>query len=123
MALAEDSKEGWVPTDTFGARLALVRQHLGGWNVTRAADLCGISDQNWARWEKGGDCRGYTRICRKIADATGCNLDWLMKGGPILPSTFSWNVQTAAGKQDELPFQSQERAVIDLRDSSHLALV
>ena len=84
MALVE-TVEAWVPRDTFAARLALVRQRMGGWNVKRTADLCGIDDQSWRNWEAGkGRPRDYESVCAKIADATGCDLRWLMAGGPLI---------------------------------------
>lgn len=84
MALAAVT-DPWVPADTFGARLAQIRQHLGGWNVKRTAELCGIDDQTWRNWERGpSKPRDFEAICKQIADATGCNLDWLMRGGPVI---------------------------------------
>lgn len=79
----------WVPTDTFAARLALVRQYLGGWNVKRVADFCGIGDQSWRNWEAGKEKpRNYEGVCRAIADATGCDERWLMAGGPLRSRWF-----------------------------------
>lgn len=83
--------DAWVPTDTFAARLALVRQHLGGWNVKKAATLCGIDDQSWRNWEAGkGAPRDYEVVCRRIADATGCDLRWLMAGGDLAIPMSRW---------------------------------
>lgn len=90
MALAEPLPEHWVPSDTFAARLALIRQRLGGWNVKRVADFCGIDDQSWRNWEAGkGKPRDYEDACRKIADATGCDRRWLMAGGPLISTCSS----------------------------------
>ncbi len=84
MALAEPEAEPWVPRDTFGARLALIRQWLGGWNVKKTAELCEIDDQSWRNWESKPDAtpRDYEGVCRKIAEHTGCDLTWLKAGGP-----------------------------------------
>lgn len=71
--------EPWVPEDTFGSRLARIRQRIG-WNVKEAADHCGITDQTWRNWEDGGMPRDFPATCAKIADRTGCNLKWLMLG-------------------------------------------
>ena len=70
---------GWVATDeTFGARLALVRQRMGWGNVKEAALACGIPVQSWRGWERDGrQPRDYLETCRKIADETGCDLLWL----------------------------------------------
>lgn len=75
--------DGWVPADTFGARLALVRQWLGGWNVKKAAELCELDDQSWRNWEAGKSPRDYEIVCAKIARATGCDRTWLMAGGEL----------------------------------------
>lgn len=80
----------WVPLDTFGARLAVLRQHLGGWNVKRAADACGLDDQKWRNWEAGkSKPRDLEGVARQIADATGVDYVWLMAGGPLRSRCFS----------------------------------
>jgi transcriptional regulator with XRE-family HTH domain len=71
---------GWVPTESFGSRLALVRQHMG-WNVKEAADVCKIPPESWRRWERDHRLpRGYVDVCRAIASATGASYDWLLDG-------------------------------------------
>src|SRR5262245_32692478 len=46
---------GWIPDgSTFGARLAMVRQHVGWGNVELAATECGVPVQSWRRWERDG---------------------------------------------------------------------
>lgn len=83
------SSDPWVPEDTFGARLALVRQHKG-WNVLEAAEACGITDQTWRNWEAGGSPRRFEEVARKIADASGCSYRWLLVGaGYQLPQKLS----------------------------------
>lgn len=72
----------WVPIDSFGARLALVRQHLG-LNVKEAAKRCDINDQSWRNWEAGKAPRGMDRVARKIATALAVDYTWLMVGGPL----------------------------------------
>lgn len=76
------AEEEWVPTDTFGARLALIRQ-AKGWNVKEAAEFCGLTHQSWRNWEAGGGVQRMDRVARKIAEATGVNYVWLLAGGPI----------------------------------------
>jgi hypothetical protein len=79
--------ETWVPVDTFGARLALIRQYLGGWNTKRAADHCGLDDQKWRNWESGRHKpRDYPEVCRAISDRCGVDYVWLMVGGPLIRS-------------------------------------
>jgi transcriptional regulator with XRE-family HTH domain len=74
------SETGWVPsTESFGARLALVRNHLG-LNVAKAAELAGEDDSNWQNWERGVKPRDMVEKARKISEALGCNFLWLLTG-------------------------------------------
>lgn len=85
-----DDASPWVPQDTFGARLAVLRQALGGWNVKRTADACSLDDQKWRNWEAGkSKPRDLETVARQIADATGCDYVWLMAGGPLRSRCFS----------------------------------
>jgi transcriptional regulator with XRE-family HTH domain len=70
---------GWRPDDeTFGARLALIRQAMGWGNVREAALACGVPPESWRNWERDGrEPRNYLAICRKISDRTGVDLAWL----------------------------------------------
>lgn len=89
MALTH-TDEPWVPTDSFGTRLAILRQHLGGWNVKRAAEACGLDDQKWRNWEAGrSKPRDLEAIARQISDALGCDYVWLLAGGPLRSRCFS----------------------------------
>jgi transcriptional regulator with XRE-family HTH domain len=75
--------EPWVPADTFGARLALVRQ-VCEWNVAEAAKACGVSHSSWRNWEHTSTSpRNLEEVARKIAAVTGCEWTWLMVGGPL----------------------------------------
>lgn len=85
MALTDPTTEAWVPTDTFGARLALIRQHFH-WNVLEAATACGLVDQSWSNWEGGKIPRNMPEVCTKIAAATGADFTWLMVGGDLARS-------------------------------------
>lgn len=78
-------RRGWVPDDSdFGARLALVRQHLGGLNITKAAAICGVNPESWRTWEAGKTKpRDLTDIAGKIARATGVDYVWMMLGSSI----------------------------------------
>lgn len=76
--------EPWVPEDTFGSRLALIRNRLG-WNVSEAARACSTTDQSWHNWEAGGNPRSYQQVCERIAKASGCNIVWLMLGEQAVP--------------------------------------
>jgi DNA-binding XRE family transcriptional regulator len=96
MALAhvEPLDANWVPRDSFGVRLAMIRIELGGLNVKKAAEMCGINDQSWRNWEAGGSTpRDYETITAKIAAATGCDLHWLRAGGDLRSRCSSANGQ------------------------------
>ena len=72
----------WIPTtDTFGARLALVRNAMG-WNMKEAADECGINQTSWGNWEQGVEPRGLAKAITKIVMRTGVDRDWLLWGAP-----------------------------------------
>jgi hypothetical protein len=74
--------KGWVPdpSQDFGARLALVRQHKG-WNRKQAAETCAIDPATWNGWEtRGVRPRGFAEECAKISAATGADYFWLMTG-------------------------------------------
>ena len=88
-----------IPVDTFGARLAIVRQYLGGWNVTRAADAVGLDDQTWRSWECGRSRpRDYPLVCRTISERLGIDYVWLMLGGALRsPPSTKWLMGSPAG--------------------------
>jgi transcriptional regulator with XRE-family HTH domain len=79
MALPEPVGEPWVPEDTFGSRLSLIRNRFG-WNVKEAASICGISHQSWRNWEAGGVPRDLMTTVERIASITGCSPRWLLLG-------------------------------------------
>lgn len=71
----------WIPRhDDFAARLVLIRHEMK-WNIKEAALACGIKAQSWREWElEHRTPRDYERVCRQIAQQSGCNLVWLMSG-------------------------------------------
>lgn len=69
----------WVPADTFGSRLARIRQ-AKGWNVLEAATACGVPDQSWRNWEDGRSPRDLQEVCKKLAKAVPCDYVWLIAG-------------------------------------------
>jgi transcriptional regulator with XRE-family HTH domain len=74
------TSQGWVPNlESFGARLALIRQHKG-WNIAEAERACGVGRGSWALWEQGRVPSRYITVCMQIAGATGVDLDWLVYG-------------------------------------------
>lgn len=74
--------QGWVADDsTFGARLALVRQHMRWGNVKEAATACGLPVESWRSWERDGRApQRLVDIAAIIADKTGCDYGWLLAG-------------------------------------------
>ncbi len=76
---SRDVRAGWVPDDTFAARLAQVRNHMG-WNVKEAAQECGLPPQSWRNWESGHSPRDLLEVAQRISDRTGAQLAWLVFG-------------------------------------------
>lgn len=73
------AERGWIPDQSFGARLILVRQHMGWGNVQEAAIACRLPVSSWRNWERDGRLpREYAAVCVRVAEATGCDLAWLM---------------------------------------------
>ena len=101
-------EEGWMATDdTFGARLALIRQRMGWGNVAEAALACGLPVASWRNWERDGRMpRDLVRIARQIADTTGCSYYWLLDGsaGPGTPNGAPQDaVQVERARRDSNP--------------------
>ena len=67
--MTAQTMEAWTADDrTFGARLALVRQHMGWGNVKEAALACGLPPETWRTWERDNvKPRNYEEVCVKIA--------------------------------------------------------
>ena len=72
----------WVPRDTFGARLALLRRELK-LSTEEIADRCGLNRATWQTWEHGSSPRKMDSVVTRIALATGVSREWLMWGGPL----------------------------------------
>ena len=82
----------WIPdTDTFAARLALVRREMG-WNIREAERECGISQNLWSNWEAGSAPRDQIKVSEKISKRTGVDLVWLMLGAQRQPSDYKVEV-------------------------------
>ena len=78
----------WIPTETFGTRLVMVRRHLG-WGQSEAAEKCGLDQRSWSTWERGASPRNAAQIVAKIAATTGADRDWLMWGTIPADATLS----------------------------------
>jgi transcriptional regulator with XRE-family HTH domain len=74
--------QGWTPDlNTFGARLALLRQAMGWGNVAEAANQCSIPVASWRNWERDNrEPRGLVNVALKIAGVTGVDHRWLIEG-------------------------------------------
>lgn len=81
MSIQGDTALRWIPRDdTFGARLALVRQRFG-WNLKEASLACGLPQNAWLEWEsKGRVPRNIAEIALKISEHTDVDDYWLMTG-------------------------------------------
>ena len=71
--------DDWVPSESFGWRLKLLRADLG-LTAHEAADLCHISRDTWGSWERGKFPQRMHDVVVQIADATGVDRGWLMWG-------------------------------------------
>lgn len=85
MSITEGSTQqtpGWTANDqTFGARLALIRQRMGWGNIAKAAKECGVPVDSWRNWEVDGvEPRRLNTIAMAIATRTGCDYIWLCHG-------------------------------------------
>ena len=72
----------WIPDDTFGGRLMLLRHQLG-LTTEEIAERCDLKTPTWSTWERGAIPRGMNAVVAKIALATGVSRNWLMWGGPV----------------------------------------
>ena len=84
-------EQAWVPQDTVGARLALVRQHMR-WNVTEAAEACGVTPNSWRNWEADKSPRDWPRTAVKISRVTGCDYRWLVGGGELRAMGYNHDI-------------------------------
>ena len=75
------AEKAWIPRpDSLGARLALIRQHMG-WNIKEAALACGIAAASWREWELSGrGPRDLADVAEKVSRRTGVDDYWIMTG-------------------------------------------
>ena len=96
---AKRKRERRRPADTFGARLALMRQASGGLNVAQAAGRCGIDDSSWRNWEAGkARPRDFIGACRQVSDGLDFDFEWVVLGGPLARSTGWLTAFDVAGR-------------------------
>jgi transcriptional regulator with XRE-family HTH domain len=77
--------EAWVPADTLAARLILVRHQLG-LSQREAAEQAGVGFGAWQSWESGRAPRNAVTVLAQVADRLRLRRDWLLFGGPLVPS-------------------------------------
>ncbi len=107
---------GWVPrVDTLGARLALVRQHMGWGNVKEAAESCGVPVQSWRTWERdGGIPRDILRLAKRVSAVTGVNYYWLLDGEAV-PMTAPIQYEGPARRTTRGRSKTVDSALTDAR--------
>ena len=76
------TSQGWIPgADTFGSRLALVRQRMGWGNVAEAATQWGLPVASWRNWERDNrEPHRIVTVSKQIATPTGWDYRWLVHG-------------------------------------------
>lgn len=77
--MSAQAAEAWIPADTFGMRLVMIRREKG-LTVEQAAKAAGIAHPTWSTWERGAHPRDMAKAVAAIATALGVNRDWLMWG-------------------------------------------
>lgn len=79
---SQSATQAWIPNDeTFGARLALIRQKMGWGNVAEAALACGLPANSWRNWERDNrNPRNIVEIAEAVSNRTGADFDWLLRG-------------------------------------------
>lgn len=90
----------WVPTapatDTFGARLRVLRLAMDDLSIKEMAMRCGFPPATWRTWEKKGTSpHNMAAVAEKIHQTTGADRDWLMWGTPSVGSPKGAYVNTA----------------------------
>lgn len=72
-------REEWIPPETFGGRLLLIRSALRV-TVEEAAARCNLKTATWSTWERGARPRDMVNAVDAISRNLGVNRDWLMWG-------------------------------------------
>lgn len=118
MAITEPHVEApavpWVPEDTYGDRLARIRRQMH-WNVSQAAEACGVSHQSWRNWEAGGQPSKLMQTTRQIADASGCDPNWLLLGAENCWLLGHPDLELVPAVEGQLSFDDVEPARPDLK--------
>ena len=111
MPMHTEQEAARVPTDTFSARLVLIRHELG-LSIEEIASMCDIAPATWSTWERGTKPRDQETVVKQIAAATNYKRDWLMWGGAeTFPLWREWTVIDGEGPDPDpmrprLPFRN-----------------
>lgn len=71
--------EGWVPPNTFAARLTQLRDYLG-LTIEQIAPLGEVSPATWSNWERGMRPSNLERAVAAISRNTRADARWLLTG-------------------------------------------
>lgn len=77
MALTD--QEAWIPVETFGDRLRMLRKHLD-LTTDEIGVRCTIPGPTWSSWENGAKPRRMDERVEQISEALGVDRAWLMWG-------------------------------------------
>ena len=72
----------WVPQDTLGARVVVIRHSLG-LSRRQLSQMTGITENALQGIEEGRSPHRLPEKIQAIHDATGVSREWLMWGGPL----------------------------------------
>lgn len=80
MAISEPTTiEDWVPDDSLGNRLVVLRNQLR-LTIEEAAKACGIPPATWGTWEAGTKPRDLMGVVESVHEGLGVNRTWLLFG-------------------------------------------
>jgi transcriptional regulator with XRE-family HTH domain len=101
-----------TPTlDSFGARLALIRQSAR-MNMKEAAKAAGVPAATWRAWELAGSLpHDYVGTCRKVAAAFGIDPQWVMVG-PGSADGGTLNINRKSGRRPWRPGRLPQLAAL-----------
>lgn len=102
---------GWIPQDTFAARLLLARRHLG-LSVKDAAARCHIHYATWSTWERGSVPQNYPDIVQRVSEGLGVNRDWLAWGGVLATTPTS----SGSTPSDQVTYVTKRYRIGSVRD-------
>lgn len=111
--MSTETQENIIPTtESFGARLALIRWQMG-WNLKEAALACNLRQQSWREWEiHGRRPHDLDKVAAQISARTGVDDYWIMTGKEKHPSgdpQGGATPATGAGRKPPITTGKRER--------------